>query len=71
MFFLMSPRYFEEFLFQVNYGTRNTNSAAHLHMLQESHMIIRNALIGQHIKDEHLHDLYRESCGLLGEYYSK
>lgn len=64
---------FEYFLFKVNYGTRNTNSnsAVHLHMLQESHMIIRNALIGQHTKDEHLLDLYRESCGLLGEYYSK
>lgn len=64
---------FEYFLFKVNYGSRNTNSnsAVHLHMLQESHMIIRNALIGQHTKDEHLLDLYRESCGLLGEYYSK
>lgn len=64
---------FEYFLFKVNYGTRNTNSnsAVHLHMLQESHMIIRNALISQPTKDEHLLDLYRESCGLLGEYYSK
>lgn len=63
----------ELFKDMVNYGSRNTNSnsAVHLHMLQESHMIIRNALIGQHTKDEHLLDLYRESCGLLGEYYSK
>lgn len=63
---------FEYFLFKVNYGTRNTNSnsSVHLHMLQESHMIIRNALISP-TKDEHLLDLYRESCGLLGEYYSK
>ena len=56
---------------QVNYGSKTHTSAAHLHMLQESHMIVRNAFIGRHAKDEHLLDLYKESCGLLGEYYSQ
>lgn len=56
---------------QVNYGSKTHASAAHLHMLQESHMIVRNAFIGQQAKNEHLLDLYKESCGLLGEYYSQ
>lgn len=78
-FFIWNPVDFQEysnmmieFSVQVNYGSKNkkSSSTTYLHMLKEGHMIVRNALIGQQTIDEHLLDLYRESCGLLGEHYS-
>ncbi|XP_062584936.1 BLOC-2 complex member HPS3-like [Saccostrea cucullata] len=62
----------ELFKDMLNYGSKHekSSSTAYVHLLQEGHMIVRNALIGQKRTDDHLLELYRESCGLLGEHYS-
>ena len=57
---------------QVNFAShiQQTGPASYLHILQEAHLLLRWELCRRTIPDHDLHDLYLESCALLGEFYS-
>ncbi|XP_076439995.1 LOW QUALITY PROTEIN: BLOC-2 complex member HPS3-like [Babylonia areolata] len=56
----------------VTFGSRiqETGPSSYLHLLQEAHLLLRWELRRLLNPDPQLHDLFLESCALLGDFYS-